>query len=59
MQIFTELCKFFPISSKVLINNNNSIGSNRIEKDQGHVSPRPVWGKREEGECDLVYVECL
>ena len=28
----------------------------RIEKDQAHVSPRPVWGKRERGQCDLVCV---
>ena len=35
-------------------------GSNRIEKDQGRVSARLVWGKTgENGQCDLVRAECL
>ena len=37
----------------------NSIGTNGIEKDGGCVPAGFVWGKREEGWCDLVCVERL
>ena len=37
----------------------DSTGSNRIEKDQAHVSPRLAWRKVEKEQYDLVCVERL